>query len=104
MSGIQVLPPQSIRRVTVDGFAVPRVSVHEIAETGQWNVIYDERFCVLAEDLEEVSRWLPFIANVQAVADGYSCHGENSVHTPNPHKVQVMCIGSVESTSTRGPE
>ncbi len=95
-TAVQVLPAQTIRRVTVDGFAVPRVTVHEIAATGQWNVIYDERFCVLVEDLDELSRWLPFIANVQAVADGYSCHGENSVHNPNLHKVKVMCIGSVE--------
>jgi hypothetical protein len=74
--------------------------VQEIAATGQWNVIYDGRFCVLAEDLEEVTRWLPLIANVQAVADGYSCHGENSVYRPNPHKVQVMCIES----ATRGTQ
>jgi hypothetical protein len=97
---IQILPPQSLRYVALDGYMVPRVTVQEIAATGQWNVIYDGRFCVLAEDLEEVTRWLPLIANVQAVADGYSCHGENSVYRPNPHKVQVMCIES----ATRGTQ
>jgi hypothetical protein len=96
MSAIQVLPEEAIRRVTVDGYLVPRLSMKEIAATGQWNVIYDGRFCVLAEDLEELTRWLPFIANVQAVADGYSCHGENSIYNPNPHRVKVSCIGFVE--------
>ena len=93
---IAILPPrQPGQQVTIDGFAVPRVEVREITATGQWNVIYDGRFCVLAEDLEEVNRWLPLIANVQAVAEGYSCHGENSVYRPNPHKLRVMEIGSI---------
>lgn len=91
---IQVLPERTVREMTLGGYLVPRVTVQEIAATGQWNVIYDGRFCVLAEDLDEVNRWLPLIANVQAVAGGYSCHGENSVYRPNPHKVRVMEIGS----------
>lgn len=99
---IQILPEQSVRVVTMDGYAVPRVTVQEIAATGQWNVIYDGRFCALAEDLEEVGRWLPLIANVQAVAAGYSCHGEHSVYQPNPHKVKVMCIDLVEGDPTAG--
>jgi len=89
---IQILPEQSVRHVALYGYMVPRLTVHEIPGTGQWNVIYDGRFCTMAEDIEEMNRWLPFIANVQAVADGYSCHGENSVWRPNPHKVKVMCI------------
>jgi hypothetical protein len=89
---IQILPDHSRREITLDGFAVPRVSVQEISATGQWNVIFDGRFCVLADDLEEVNRWIPMIANVQAVAEGYSCHGDNSVYRPNPHQVRVMCI------------
>lgn len=97
---IQVLPAQSVRRVTIDGYLVPGMAMQEIASTGQWDVIYDNRICVLAEDLSEVNRWLLMLANVQAVAGGYSCHGENSVHLPNPHKVSVMCI---EST-TRGTQ
>ena len=97
---IQILPEHSTRYVTLDGDAVPRVAVQEIAATGQWNVIYDGRFCVLAEDLEEVNRWLPLIANVQAVAEGYSCHGETSFYRPNPHSVKVMCIDAA-STGTQ---
>lgn len=92
----QILPERGTRETTIDGYRVPRVAVVEIAATGQWNVIFDGRFCVLAEDLEEVNRWLPMIANVQAVGEGYSCHGEHSVYRPNPHKVKMMCIGSVE--------
>ncbi|MDB5975122.1 MAG: hypothetical protein JWR07_1882 [Nevskia sp.] len=90
---IQILPEQTVRPVTIDGYLVPRVTVHEIAATGQWNVIYDNRFCALAEGIDELNRWLPLIANAQAVAEGYSCHGENSVRM-NPHSVQVMCIES----------
>lgn len=26
---------------------------------------------------------IPLIANVQAVSEGYSCHGENSTYRPN---------------------
>lgn len=55
---VQILPELRTRPVTVDGYAVPRVSAHEIPSTGQWNVIYDGRFCVLAESLEELTRWL----------------------------------------------
>jgi hypothetical protein len=91
---IRILPEHAVRMVTLDGYAVPRVAVQEIAATGQWNVIYDGRFCALAEDLEELNRWLPLIANIQAVAEGYSCHGDNSVYRPNPHQVRVMCIDS----------
>jgi hypothetical protein len=91
---IRILPEHAVRRVTLDGYAVPRVTVQEITASGQWNVIYDGRFCALAEDLEELNRWLPLIANVQAVAQGYSCHGENSVYRPNPHRVKIMFIDS----------
>ncbi len=83
-------------RVTIDGFAVPRVEVAEDASTGQWHVTYDGRFGIVADSLEELQRWLWVVANAQAVGEGYSCHGASSVWRPNPHKVQVMCIGSVE--------
>lgn len=83
-------------QVTLDGFKVPRIEVQEDPATGRWNVVYDERFGIVAENLEEIQRWLWIVANAQAVGEGYSCHGENSVWRPNPHKVQVMCIGSVE--------
>lgn len=103
---IHVLPEHVERRVTVGDFMVPRLSVREIEATGQWNVIYDGRFCALAEDLEELNRWLPLLANVQAVANGYSCHGENSVYRPNPHKVRVFCIDSIgtQGSAPEGPQ
>lgn len=85
--------------VTIDGYAVPNVEVAENAATGQWHVTYDGRFSIVASDLEELQRWLWMVAQAQAVGAGYSCHGANSVYRPNPHKVKVMGIGSIE----RGP-
>jgi hypothetical protein len=94
---MQILPPRSPgRQITIDGYAVPRLEVAEDAATGQWRVTYDGRFGVVAESLEELQRWLWIVAQAQAVGEGYSCHGENSVYRPNPHKVRVMEIGSVE--------
>lgn len=103
---LAILPKRSPgHRVTIDGFAVPRIEVAENPATGQWNVTYDERFGIMAESLEELQRWIWIVANAQAVGEGYSCHGEHSVWRPNPHKVKVMCIGSIEtmpSTDTPG--
>lgn len=97
---LEVLPIRSPgHAVTIDGFAVPNVEVAEDPATGRWHVTYDGRFGVMAENLEELQRWLWIVAQAQAVGGGYSCHGANSVYRPNPHKVQVACIGSVE----RGP-
>lgn len=96
---LSILPKfEPDHKVTIDGFAVPRVKVREDPATGQWNVTYDERFGIVAENLEELQRWLWIVANAQAVGEGYSCHGKNSVWRPNPHKVQVMCIGSAETS------
>lgn len=81
-------------QVILDGYALPRVEVAEDDSTGRWNVTYDGRFGVVAESLEELQRWLWLVAQAQAVGEGYSCHGENSVWRPNPHKVRVMEIGS----------
>lgn len=97
---VEILPRMSNgQRVTIDGFAVPRVEVTEDLATGRWHFVFDGRFSVIAETLEELNRWLWIVANAQAVGEGYSCHGENSVWRPNPHKVQVMCIGTVEKTT-----
>jgi hypothetical protein len=102
LMSVQILSERTIRAVALDGFAVPRVAVQEIAETGQWNVVYDDRFCVLAEDLDELNRWLPLLANVQAVAGGYSCHGKNSVRMPNPHAVEVRFIDGATTGTQEG--
>ena len=88
------------QRVSIDGFEVPRVEVREDQATGRWNVTYDRKFGIVAENIEELQRWLWIVANAHAVGEGYSCHGQNSVWRPNPHKVQVMCIGSVQSSPT----
>jgi hypothetical protein len=96
---LQILPPRSPgRQITIDGYAVPRLEVAEDAATGQWHVTYDGRFGVVAENLEELQRWLWIVAQAQAVGEGYSCHGENSVYRPNPHQVKVMQIGTSEPT------
>lgn len=97
---IEILPPSTRGgQVTIDGYLVPRVEVSEDAATGQWRVIYDGRFGVVAESLEELQRWLWIVANAQAVGEGYSCHGENSVYRPNPHQVAVRHIGSVNQVT-----
>ena len=99
---LTILPKHSPgHQVTIDGFAVPRIEVAEDASTGQWHVSYDNRFGIVAESLDELQRWLWIVANAQAVGEGYSCHGANSVYRPNPHKVQVMCIGSIETAPDR---
>lgn len=93
-----VLPPRAPgSQVTIDGFAVPRLEVSEDHATGKWHVTYDGRFGAVADSLEELQRWAWIVANAQAVGEGYSCHGEHSVWRPNPHKVRVMCIGSIET-------
>jgi hypothetical protein len=96
---LEVLPAMAAgHSVTLDGYLVPRVQVLEDQATGLWNVTYDNRFGITVS-LEEMQRWLWLLAQAQAVGEGYSCHGENSVYRPNPHKVQIMCIGSVETAS-----
>lgn len=97
---LEVLPAMAAGRpVTLDGYLVPRVQVLEDQATGLWNVTFDNRFTITAS-LEEMQRWLWLVAQAQAVGEGYSCHGKNSVYRPNPHKLQIMCMGSVETGST----
>ena len=93
---LEILPKRLPgHQVTIDGYLVPRVEVGEELETGKWNLIYDGRFGIVAENIEELNRWLWIVANAQAVGGGYSCHGEHSTFNPNPHKVKAMCIGSI---------
>lgn len=101
---LEVLPLMSTgQQVAIDGFLVPRVTVSESAATGQWNICYDGRFSITAS-LEELQRWIWLVAQAQAVGGGYSCHGENSVHQPNPQKVRVMRLESVQAESTTGTQ
>lgn len=95
---LEILPVRTTgQTVMIDGYLVPRVEVKEDAATGQWHVVYDGRFSITAT-LEELQRWLWLLAQAQAVGEGYSCHGANSVFRPNPHKVQVIQISTVETT------
>ena len=95
---ISILPKREPgHQVTSDGYLVPRLEVSEDSSSGQWHVTYDGRFGVIAENLEELTRWVWIVANAQAVGEGYSCHGDHSVWKPNPHKVCVMQIGSIDS-------
>ena len=101
---LQILPKMETgQAVTLDGFLVPRVQVHEDPESGLWNVIYDGRFAVTAK-LEELQQWLWLVAQAQAVGEGYSCHGANSVYRPNPHRVRVFGLSRVHMASTDTPE
>lgn len=102
---LEILPKRSPgHQVTIDGYDVPRLEVAEDAETGTWHVVYDGRFGIVAENIEELQRWLWIVANAQAVGAGYSCHGENSIYRPNPHKVKVMCIGSIATGPVTGTQ
>jgi len=95
---IEVMPQRSPgREVTIDGYVVPLVEVGEDPSTGLWCLFLDGRYGTPPVDIEELHRWLPMIANAVAIGAGYSCHGENSVWRPNPHKVRVSCIGTVQS-------
>lgn len=96
---LQILPKIEVgQAVTLDGFLIPRIQVHEDPGSGLWNVIYDGRFTISAK-LEELQQWLWLVAQAQAVGEGYSCHGANSVYRPNPYQVRVMGIGSIQMTS-----
>ena len=98
---LEILPKMSPgHEVTIGGYAVPRVEVGEDAATGKWHVCYDKRFGIVAENLEELDRWLWIVAQAQAVGEGYSCHGENSVYRPNPHKLKIVGITSASSGPT----
>jgi hypothetical protein len=46
--------------------------------------------CVYAS-LDEIERWMPFVANAMAIASGFTCHGENS-QPSNPFKTQLLEI------------
>ncbi|WP_314324437.1 hypothetical protein [Comamonas aquatica] len=101
-AGLMIHPRmEAMQLVSIDGYLVPRLEVHEDAASGQWNVIYDGRFAVTAS-IEELNRWIWLIAQAQAVGGGYSCHGENSVDRPNPYKIQMLCIGSVLKGTQEG--
>ena len=100
---LAILPQMSAgRQVCIDGFLVPRIEVAEDPTNGHWRVTYDKRFAAVAETLEELQRWLWIVANAQAVGEGYSCHGEHSIYHPNPNKVRVGMISTVEIKDTRG--
>ena len=74
----------------VDGFKVPYLEVRECLDG--WEVICDGRHCIPHLKLEEVQRWLPFIANAMAVAAGYPCHG--SREKMHPFGCRVSSIGA----------
>ena len=91
---LEYLPSRSVREVTVDGYEVPNVEAREVNNGTECNIFLDRRFGITipAEHAQSVI-WL--LANALAIGGGYSCHGENSVWRPNPHKVKVHCIGTV---------
>ncbi|MDN5506414.1 MAG: hypothetical protein L0H10_21705 [Comamonas sp.] len=99
---LQMLPRMDAAQgVAINGYLVPRLETREDPASGQWNVIYDGRFGITAT-LEEMQRWLWLLAQVQAVGEGYSSHGANSVYRPNPHQQKVMSIGSVIKGTPEG--
>lgn len=91
---LEFLPPYSERGVTIDGYDVPGIEAREVDGGVNCNIFLDRRFDITipAEHAQQVV-WL--LANALAIGAGYSCHGENSMHRPNPYKVRVSCLKSV---------
>lgn len=93
---IEYLPPRKSYKVTIDGFAVPRIEARETDNGVNCDICLDHRFgiSVPAVYANEVI-WL--LANAMAIGAGYSCHGENSVPR-NEFKVRVAEISTSSST------
>jgi len=77
-------------KVVSYGHAVPNLSATMQPDGQNAWLILDERF-MIEGPIEEIQKWVPFIANCMAVAAGYSCHGENSREV-NPYKVKVSSL------------
>lgn len=78
-------------RVTCDGYVVPKLRA--IVQEGDHIILtMDDRF-MIEGSREEVSKWVPMLANALAIGAGYSCFGQNSVKDPNPFQVEMMGIG-----------
>lgn len=74
-----VLPPfDEGQHATIDGYLVARIRVSEHFESGRWSLTLDDRFGVVADNIEELDRWLWLVANAIAIGEGLSCHGKNS--------------------------
>lgn len=94
--GAQLIGPFAEHyRVVVDGYAVPHLTAYLISGTeDEWNLVCDGRFIMQAPGAE-IQRWLWFLTNCMAVAEGWSCHGEHS-QPVNPYRLQVHEVVSVE--------
>lgn len=89
-------------KFTVDGYSVPNLTGILVDGENTWNLIYDERFGYTCadQDLHQLVWW---IANIAAVNAGFTHHGKDS-RPLNPHTVQVMEIGSVETEPDEGDD
>jgi len=89
---MEILPkePKALQhKVALGGYLVPNITVVEERATGEWHVCTDG-FGMLAGSLEELNRWIWFVAQLQARAQGYSSHGEHSrALKENPNTIKV---------------
>jgi hypothetical protein len=82
---------QNALAVEVDGYSLPYIEAHKFTSedevTGEnedlISLVLDRRFG-LDTNVEEIERWLPFLANAMAIAAGRTSHGEWS-NIRNPH-------------------
>jgi hypothetical protein len=84
-------PFQPARKVTINDYVVPFVTV-ALADDGMIDVIVDDRLGMAGPvSREEFDRWMPVLANAMAVAAGYSSHGE-SCEPLNRHKQKMTSL------------
>lgn len=72
-------------RFTVEGYMVPRIFMYQRGDTnGQYTIRFDERWEMDIDpaDIEQVYRWVYWIAQMMAVSAGYPCMGSNDKRSP----------------------
>lgn len=88
--GLEIIGPFPDYRVTIDGYEVP--DLRAVRVNGMISMTLDHRFGCDIPDDEHAHSIIWFIANVMAVAAGYSCFGENA-KPANPFKCRMTGIG-----------
>lgn len=64
-------------KITLDGFIVPWLTAQP-TEDGKYFLTVDGRLGMAdSVSVEEMSNWMPLLANAMAVAAGYPCFGED---------------------------
>lgn len=91
-------PRQPGSLVVIDGYLVPNIEVHD--NPAGVEIVLDGRFGITITDRGVFADVMFLIANAQAVAAGYSCHGENC-ELSNPHKVKCTRLDGTPKPTLR---